>query len=52
MPSRFRCANGYCIYAGLMCNKKDDCGDGSDEGEELCTSHTLVTTYRGQIYKI
>lgn len=36
MPSRFRCANGYCVFSGLLCNKKDDCGDGSDEKEDLC----------------
>lgn len=44
MPSRFRCANGYCIYSGLLCNQKDECGDGSDEKEELCKiSHTYAT---------
>lgn len=36
MPSKFRCDNGYCIHAGLLCNQKDDCGDNSDEKEDLC----------------
>lgn len=40
MPSKFRCANGYCIYSGLLCNQKDDCGDSSDETEDLCMSRT------------
>lgn len=40
MPSRFRCDNGYCVYAGVLCNKKDDCGDGSDEKEDLCMTPT------------
>lgn len=40
MPFKFRCENGYCIHAGLLCNQKDDCGDGSDEKEDLCMSHT------------
>lgn len=45
MPSKFRCDNGYCIYAGLMCNQKDDCGDGSDEKEENCEEHFLTMLY-------
>lgn len=36
MPSKFRCDNGYCVRAGLVCNQKDDCGDNSDEKEDLC----------------
>lgn len=55
LPFRFRCANGYCLYSGLMCNQKDDCGDGSDEKEELCMthahhiqSHTSIQSSSGQ----
>nr|XP_015214112.1 PREDICTED: low-density lipoprotein receptor-related protein 1B isoform X3 [Lepisosteus oculatus] len=29
--SFFMCANGRCIPIGSLCDKKDDCGDGSDE---------------------
>ncbi|XP_033870304.3 low-density lipoprotein receptor-related protein 1B-like isoform X1 [Acipenser ruthenus] len=29
--SFFMCANGRCIPVGGLCNKEDDCGDGSDE---------------------
>lgn len=42
MPAKFRCDNGFCIYSGLMCNKNDDCGDGSDEKENLCKTFTQV----------
>ena len=45
MPSRFRCANGYCIYSGLLCNQMDDCGDNSDENEELCMTQTPQSLY-------
>ena len=27
----FTCNNGKCIPAGWRCDKKDDCGDSSDE---------------------
>nr|XP_009859681.2 G-protein coupled receptor GRL101 precursor-like isoform X1 [Ciona intestinalis] len=27
----FQCRNGKCIAFGLACNRKDNCGDGSDE---------------------
>ncbi|MEQ2258234.1 Low-density lipoprotein receptor- protein 1B, partial [Xenotaenia resolanae] len=29
--SFFMCSNGRCISRGNLCDKKDDCGDGSDE---------------------
>jgi hypothetical protein len=30
-PDQFRCLNRRCISNQLLCNKFDDCGDGSDE---------------------
>lgn len=30
-PGQFRCQNRRCISNQLLCNKFDDCGDGSDE---------------------
>lgn len=35
-PYRFRCDNNRCIYSHELCNHVDDCGDGTDEKEELC----------------
>ncbi|KII65115.1 Basement membrane-specific heparan sulfate proteoglycan core protein [Thelohanellus kitauei] len=28
---QFECENGHCVDDKLVCNKNDDCGDGSDE---------------------
>ena len=37
----FRCKNGYCLDLNMVCNGKQDCDDGSDEGglcEEACNA--------------
>ena len=41
---QFTCASGQCIEAETsLCNNQDDCDDGSDETEELCSKYyTLV----------
>uniref|UniRef100_H2YAY8 EGF-like domain-containing protein n=1 Tax=Ciona savignyi TaxID=51511 RepID=H2YAY8_CIOSA len=33
---QFQCANEKCIYTSYRCNGIDDCGDNSDEDDELC----------------
>ena len=31
----FKCASGACISVGNTCNGYDDCGDNSDEAEDV-----------------
>ena len=33
---QFHCNNGQCIAYEIVCNKNDDCGDGSDEPPHCC----------------
>ncbi|OXA52981.1 low-density lipoprotein receptor-related protein 8 [Folsomia candida] len=34
--SQFECTNGHCIPINWTCDRNDDCGDMSDESEDLC----------------
>lgn len=40
IKSQYLCENQRCIPFNAVCNKKDDCGDGSDEGAK-CEYATL-----------
>ena len=33
---RFACLNGKCLMDSLVCDMKNDCGDGSDELRSMC----------------
>ncbi|XP_075236149.1 uncharacterized protein LOC142333076 isoform X2 [Lycorma delicatula] len=32
----FQCADGYCVSFSQICNKEDDCSDGTDENPAFC----------------
>ena len=34
---RFECKNHLCVRQTDMCDGNDDCGDNSDEEEEICS---------------
>ena len=34
--TEFTCNNGKCVPSLNLCNGADDCGDGSDETDQVC----------------
>lgn len=43
LPEEFQCKNKKCINAQWICDFTDDCGDSSDESEELCKHSKKAT---------
>ncbi len=42
LPDQFPCKNGYCIPRAELCDRVDQCGDGSDETYN-CTGEQLAS---------
>lgn len=38
----FQCNDGACISRGMLCDKQDDCRDGSDEDPQMCSKCALI----------
>jgi hypothetical protein len=38
---RFECANNLCVRQTDLCDGRDDCGDGSDEDEDMCSKYKM-----------
>ena len=42
----FKCANGLCMSSNLRCDKRNDCGDNSDEYKCCTYMHKAVWHFK------
>lgn len=51
---KFQCDNHLCVRHTDLCDGRDDCGDGSDEDEEMCKTFTCDNVHKFQCsnYKV
>ena len=51
---KFQCGNHLCVRHTDLCDGRDDCGDGSDEDEDMCRTFTCDNVHKFQCsnYKV
>ena len=48
--TEFECNPGKCIPGSWKCDSEEDCENGSDEAEELCSKYQVITMFPTKIF--